>query len=399
MLRDEVVLVASEHAFTREAARDLARYLGARRVDSVWTTSEIAGAIKDEMMAPDLVLIDARMDKLTPQSWADAGDAEVVLLMPAGVPVPEALVNAGDVRIAPIPVREKTFLAAIGYGDAGALAASPRRTDARILVAEDVEVNRTVIQALAERLGCVVDLASDGLEAVELVREHAYDLVLMDCNMPEMDGYAATRRIRQLGYDERRLPIIALTANIMPGERERCEAAGMNDYLAKPLGQDQLERCFGRWLPPAGAEADAAHDETPAAAVVPPAAAEPEPTAPAPAVMAIFDHGATLRRLGGNERLLFDVVRSFQSEAREILREIRETLDRRDAEQLRSGAHKLKGALASIGGEAARDVAARLESLAGSGDLEPARSFVERLVAEMARLETELDRYVAARSA
>jgi len=389
-LKDKIVLVASEHAFTREAARDLARYLGARRVDSVWTTAEIAGAIRDEVSKPDLVMIDVRMEKLTPQAWAQADDASVVLMVPAGGPVPSALASASDVQITPIPVREKTFLTALGLGEPARDPASPRRTDARILVAEDVEVNRSVIRALAEKLGCQVDLAVDGVEAVELAQQHTYDLVLMDCNMPEMDGYAATRKIRQLGFDETWLPIVALTANIMPGERERCEAAGMNDYLAKPVGQDQLERCFARWIQ---------SDERAHSAAAPPAAPESRAEQAGPPVLPVFDSQGTIARLGGNEELLLDMVQSFQTEARGILEEIRETVGRRDAEELRAGAHKLKGALASIGGEAARDVAANLEALARAGDLAPASDMVVRLVSEMQRLETELDRYVETRSA
>ncbi len=396
-LQDKVVLVASEHAFTRETARDLARYLGARRVDSVWSASEIAGALRNELgVAPDLVLVDSRMSKLSVQAWANARDAEIVLLVPSGGPIPRGLMAGTDVRIAPIPVREKTFLMAVGDDNSPAAPPVPRQTNAAVLVAEDVEVNRTVIRALAERLGCRVDLAANGLEAVELVTENDYDLVLMDCNMPVMDGYAATRKIRQLGYDEKRLPIVALTANIMPGERERCEGAGMSDYLPKPLGQDELERCFQRWIgrerhPRSADDAGPSVDRN--ASDTPPSPLLDDSPEDAP----IFDHAATLKRLGGNEQLLLDIVRSFQGESREILEEIREMLARRDPERLRSGAHKLKGALASIGGEAARGLAARLEATAKAGDLEPASTVVARLMAEMKRLEDEIDAYVAAR--
>jgi signal transduction histidine kinase/ActR/RegA family two-component response regulator len=128
--------------------------------------------------------------------------------------------------------------------------------NSRVLVVEDNLVNQIVAQAALERLGCQVDLADGGAEGVQAARLQHYDLVLMDCQMPEVDGYEATRQIRlwELAQKSaRRLPIAALTAHAMAGDREKCEAAGMDDYLSKPMSAADLQKLLLRWLPSAGA--------------------------------------------------------------------------------------------------------------------------------------------------
>lgn len=119
---------------------------------------------------------------------------------------------------------------------------------ARVLLVEDNPVNQMVAKGMLNKLGCEVAAAVHGGEAIGYLEQHAVDLVLMDCNMPVMDGYEATRRIRQSGRWPD-LPIIALTANALPDERERCQAAGMNDYLAKPFRREDLANLLDNWLP------------------------------------------------------------------------------------------------------------------------------------------------------
>ncbi|MBF8722149.1 response regulator [Pseudomonas guariconensis] len=126
--------------------------------------------------------------------------------------------------------------------------AQPRQRRARVLLVEDNPVNQLVAKGMLLKLGCEVLLATQGLEALEQLEHEAVDMVLMDCNMPVMDGYEATRRIRQDGRWSA-LPIVALTANAMPEERERCRAAGMNDYLAKPFRREELLALVEHWVP------------------------------------------------------------------------------------------------------------------------------------------------------
>ncbi|MDM3884506.1 response regulator [Pseudomonas sp. BCRC 81390] len=122
---------------------------------------------------------------------------------------------------------------------------------ARILLVEDNPVNQLVAKGMLAKLGCQVHLATQGAEALEMLEQEPFDLVLMDCNMPVMDGYEASRRIRQSGRWPD-LPIVALTANAMPEERERCRAAGMNDYLAKPFRREELLALIDHWVPVSG---------------------------------------------------------------------------------------------------------------------------------------------------
>ncbi|HPE05304.1 MAG TPA: ATP-binding protein, partial [Thauera sp.] len=121
--------------------------------------------------------------------------------------------------------------------------------DLHLLVVEDNPVNRTVAMRFLGRLGLEADTARDGVEALRKVTAAYYDLVLMDCQMPGLDGYEATRRIRGMGGPYAELPIIALTAHALAGDRERCLDAGMNDYLPKPLDGDALAACLVKWLP------------------------------------------------------------------------------------------------------------------------------------------------------
>jgi len=130
---------------------------------------------------------------------------------------------------------------------------APRSPRYRVLVVEDNPVNQKVARALLERLACSVDVAANGLEAIEMARRFAYHAIFMDCLMPELDGYEATRRLRRLDPN---VPVIAMTANAMPGDREECLAAGMSDYIAKPLRLSDLAQALARWMgsdPRAGA--------------------------------------------------------------------------------------------------------------------------------------------------
>ncbi|MCY1455948.1 Sensor histidine kinase RcsC [compost metagenome] len=112
---------------------------------------------------------------------------------------------------------------------------------------EDNPVNQLVAKGMLQKLGCEVRVAGNGERALSILKEEEFDLVLMDCNMPIMDGYEATRLIRNSG-NWPDLPIIALTANVLPEERERCRAAGMDDYLAKPFHRDELVAILERWV-------------------------------------------------------------------------------------------------------------------------------------------------------
>jgi CheY-like chemotaxis protein len=123
--------------------------------------------------------------------------------------------------------------------------------NAKVLLVEDNPINQMVAQKMLEKFGLKATLADNGVEALKLLKEQIFDLVLMDCQMPEMDGFDATREIRKLDiktlYDKR-LPVVAMTANVMSGDRERCLEVGMDDYIGKPVQRDQLETVLRKWL-------------------------------------------------------------------------------------------------------------------------------------------------------
>ncbi|HMF74097.1 MAG TPA: ATP-binding protein, partial [Bryobacteraceae bacterium] len=157
----------------------------------------------------------------------------------------------------PKPVRRSRLLDAVGAVIAGDFARAPSPEGAldgadgnrpRVLVAEDNNVNQVIARLLLEKLGCHVDMVENGIDACLAVERNQYELVFMDCQMPKMDGFDATRRIRQLETGKHRTPIIALTAGVLKEERDRCYAAGMDDFLSKPVSKKDLSITLERWL-------------------------------------------------------------------------------------------------------------------------------------------------------
>ena len=126
----------------------------------------------------------------------------------------------------------------------------------RILVVEDHNINQKVIKNILERYGFQIDIANNGVEAIEAIRRHDYALIFMDCQMPVMDGYEATRQIRADEQEWQHTPVIALTANALQGDRERCLAAGMDDYLTKPLDLAEIQQKLTEWLPERSGQSD-----------------------------------------------------------------------------------------------------------------------------------------------
>jgi PAS domain S-box-containing protein len=214
----------------------------------------------------------------------------------------------------------------------------PHFCNTRVLVAEDNPVNQKLTRLMLENLGVEVLEAHDGRAAWELVRQEPLDLVLMDCHMPELDGLQATRAIRAWEADQglARLPIIALTANAMPGFEETCRQAGMDGYLLKPLREEGLARTLAHWLP------DKAISATP------PASAK----SPQAAVSACFDMEKIRRVCRDDAAQVQEMLALFINSSQPLLAGLRQACAARQAEQAARLSHQLKGAAAYIGAEA-----------------------------------------------
>lgn len=253
----------------------------------------------------------------------------------------------------------------------GTPAAVPPVRRLRILLAEDNPVNQRVAVRLLEGLGHSVAVGDDGAAAVSLSAGEAFDLILMDVQMPRLDGFEATRRIRLREAESgRRTPIVAMTAHAMKGDRERCLAAGMDDYLSKPVHRDDLAEVLGR----VAGEAPASVDVT----TPPPTARRAGPPA--------FDRAAALARLGGDEELFAELAELFRDEGPRVASEIREALAAGDAVGVRRSAHSLKGSAGYVGGTATASAAGRLETAGEARDLASAAAILSELEPELERL-------------
>jgi PAS domain S-box-containing protein len=250
----------------------------------------------------------------------------------------------------------------------------------KVLLAEDSLVNQRLMVGLLERLGHTVVLATSGVEAVERALAEPVDLILMDVQMPEMDGLEATRRIRQAEQEQQRqrVPIIAMTAHALKGDRERCLEAGMDEYVAKPVRQWQLIQAMQKAL---GWKLEAA---------APPREVHTGPEG-------ILDWDAALAVCGGDRHLLRDIAEAFLEEHPRRIEEIRRAIDTQDWELLHRAAHTIKGSMRYFGAAAALDRAFGLEQLAASRSLEGAEEIFGLLQQELAKLVPHLIDYVQGR--
>ncbi|MBF0273354.1 MAG: PAS domain S-box protein [Magnetococcales bacterium] len=235
--------------------------------------------------------------------------------------------------------------------DQGGLVGFRELAGRRVLLTEDNVVNQQVAVDLLELVGIVVEVAGNGADAVEMLRRHRYDVVLMDVQMPVMDGYEATRRIRgELGLE---VPVIAMTANAMVGDREKSLKSGMNDHVAKPIDPQHLYRTLHRWLVPGTLAMTAGEGPT---APIPKEERDPMP----PEIPGI-DLTVALQRCAGSRALLWRLLRRFVVDQSGVIERLQESWSRGESHDAVRLAHTLKGLAGSLGAEGLRAAAHDLE--------------------------------------
>jgi CheY-like chemotaxis protein/HPt (histidine-containing phosphotransfer) domain-containing protein len=250
---------------------------------------------------------------------------------------------------------------------------------ARILIAEDNITNQQVALGILKKLGQRADAVANGAEALVALQTLPYDLVLMDVQMPEMDGIEATRRIRdpQSAVPDHGIPIIAMTAHVMQGDRERCLEVGMNDYVAKPVSPRALADVLDRWLPRGSAvTTDLAPGASGGATSGPAQGSEPP----------VFDRTGMMARLMEDEDLARQILSAFLEDAPHQIAALRSCLEAGDATGAGRQGHTIKGASAAVGGERLRAVAFEIEKAGRAGDLSAVRE-------HLAELDVQFDRF------
>lgn len=264
---------------------------------------------------------------------------------------------------------------------------------ARALVAEDNTVNQMVISELLKAAGIEVKVVDNGAQAVTEVCADHYDFVLMDCSMPEMDGFEATRWIREQeksDRDGRRVPIIALTANAIRGDRERCIDSGMDDYLTKPINARRLYKTLSIWVQKmARVQDESTPQSTPQSAPAPQPTTEVRPMSSSPSKI---DHEGALERCAGNPRVLVMVLEEFARTNAAVEGELYALVRSMNFDDLALQAHSLKGAAANIGADDLSAKAKTLEVAAKKSMPEGLEETVRSIAGEMDIIRSEIER-------
>lgn len=386
------ILVVDDNATNRRIlARTLAQWGIA--TDSARGAEDALVLLRDAPERYDVALLDYHMPDIDGVELAAIikddqriRDPHVVLLTSSGLREDRDRAQAvGVTAFLTKPVRQSALLDCLVTVVGGAPAAGtdhvgddPTATadgpEHHLLVVEDNDVNQVVARRMLQLQGHRVDVVAHGADAVDAVRKVRYDAVLMDCQMPVMDGYDATRAIRALKGEAARLPIIALTAGAMVGDADRCFAAGMDDYIPKPIQADELRNVLARWLTgtPDGVGSGADTSVGPSGVL--------DPT--------IIDG---LRELTGQGDGLAELIRTFTTQADIRIKEIRRAAAGADAETVVTLCHSLKGSSATLGAQRLARLCGELEGAASSGDLDGAPDLVTRMADELGRAAVALD--------
>jgi PAS domain S-box-containing protein len=379
-LRGKRVLLVGGSPLMRLTLEGQMAFLGLSAVHASDPDAAVA-SLRGAEARPDVVLVDEQ------ERTADGRSLAAVLHDHArwcGVPLallgplegrPQAPLDQLPRLTKPVrsaPLREmlsEVCSAPLPIASAPAPRVSPERQGPHVLLVEDNQVNQRVATEQLRRLGCDVEVAANGQEAVEAVARRRFDLVFMDCQMPGADGFDATREIRRRESQGPHVPIVAMTANALRGDRERCLAAGMTDYLAKPVDAESLRRMIDHHRN--GAQAGTVAQGHAAPATTRGAVIEPE----------------TLSRLKALEAdglpgFLAGLTRDFDEGFAERFGEMEAAIRNGDSAALRGAAHNLKGSSGILGARGMAELCRRLEDLAEEGRMAGAEGWLARLERE-----------------
>ncbi len=387
-LHDVRVLIVDDHEVNRDVLHGQVSAWGMRDTE----VSNVVDALQELHLAASsddpfrVLLLDWHMPGMDGLELARVvhGDAslppmQVVMLSSSGRDADPSTLRAHGIDcIVPKPIRQQRLLSCLleSFGESDALEttapAAPAReaegagASCRILLVEDNLINQEVATDMLELLGHVVEVASNGEEALKRLGASEFDLAMMDCHMPVMDGFTATRRLREREQEngQDRLPVIALTADVQKGIREQCVNAGMDDYLSKPFSQETLRKALAKWLPGQVQANSVVSSERPADdgdGVVDLAAVE------------------VLRELGQKrgKDILNHLVRLFEQQCAEAFPTMREHLEKGDANALGLLAHSLKSSSANLGAAPLSALFADIEHKGRAGDLGQMRELLD----------------------
>jgi PAS domain S-box-containing protein len=391
-LRGKRLLVVDDNAANREVVTRQARSWGMVPRATGSPTEALGWIRRGDPL--DVAILDMQMPEMNGRALAceirryrDADALPLVMLTSLGRPREDVEVGGEFAAFLTKPIKASQLYnavaAVVGAESPGTEQAREPEPDAgpgaraqlRLLLAEDNAVNRQLALLLLEKLGYRTDVVVNGLGALEALRRQPYDVILMDVEMPEMDGLEAARRIHREWPDDERPRIIAMTANAMQGDREICLAAGMDDYVSKPIHSDELAEALGRCVPRADGPAVA-----------------PQP-APAPTNAGrVLDRVALeqLRVRAGDRAFMVELVETFVRDAPALLETLRGALEGQDAEQVRRAAHTLKSNARVFGATRLAELCQELEAMARAETLAIAAEFLAQIDGEYARVERAL---------
>jgi two-component system sensor histidine kinase/response regulator len=380
------MLVVTGSARNREILTDQLSASGVV-VDVAPTAAEALAALRAKTSRPDRyawAIIDHSLADLSGIELARAiksfpanSDLELILLAPFDQDISKSADSS--FKCLTKPIRQSALWDILASGGAKTVARISNSArapvlqgssawGARVLLVEDSPVNLEVCVTILESMGCAVETATNGLHAIDRYAGGQFDLIFMDCQMPEMDGYDATTEIRRLeAISHRRTPIIALTGNVIEGARERCLAAGMDDYLAKPFTLDQMRAMLAVWLKSAS-----------------PAPKRGLALLPASPPVELVDFAVldSLRHMqkDGRADVVQQVLHLFFKAAADLLGDLREGVANNDATRLHNASHALKSASANVGAIALSSHCRDLEAIAQSGAVAEAATVVRKII-------------------